>query len=309
MHWQLFGSNGQEKADYSRGVLERFTRRAKKDLGVPSTKEQIPTGNCYVKSISNPRMIRFIENAHAADYYENCWALNENGDISISSIPIPLVADKIVINHYHTKSREEYAERIARGKADQKKTGKYSETSFQSHDHNEVFDDGILHYRAERAKTFRLPDKSHAIERIFSALTANLSPTLLPNTPPQFYAGKLETFLTCRAVAAYLKTKLTDDASAKFFEEAAIKAINRTLEGNNLSVADVRLLLSELPDLLCLPYSSVKEIHLFCLNIIPRLMDIIRLNSDSNNFNRYISWKNYVELDYLQRLLQTWKPQ
>ena len=26
MHWQCFGSGGQEKADHSRGVLERFTR-------------------------------------------------------------------------------------------------------------------------------------------------------------------------------------------------------------------------------------------------------------------------------------------
>ena len=33
IHWQIYGSNGQEKADYSRGVLERFTRRAEKNFG------------------------------------------------------------------------------------------------------------------------------------------------------------------------------------------------------------------------------------------------------------------------------------
>ena len=42
INWQLFGSNGQETADFSRGVLERFTRRAPVDWVVPKLKP-LPT--------------------------------------------------------------------------------------------------------------------------------------------------------------------------------------------------------------------------------------------------------------------------
>ena len=121
----------------------------------------------------------------------------------------------------------------------------------------------------------------------------NLSPTPVPTTPPQFYAGKLETFLTCRAVAEYLKTHLTDAAPAKSFEEAALKAMLRSFAG--MSLADGRLLLRELPNLLALPYPVVKDLRDACLNIIPQMMNIMRLNN---------MWKDYVELDYLQGLLK-----
>ena len=54
----------------------------------------------------------------------------------------------------------------------------------------------------------------------------NLSPTLFPNTPPQFYAGKLEMFLTCRAVAAYLKNRCaTYEYHAFEFQMARLRRI------------------------------------------------------------------------------------
>ncbi len=165
-------------------------------------------------------------------------------------------------------------------------------------DRNDEFDDGILRYRAERAKTFQPPDKSRADERLFTALATNLSPTLVPTTPPQFYAGKMETFLTCRAVAAYLKTRLTDDAPAKFFEEASLVAILRTIASGGMSLADARLLIRELPDLLPLPYPVVNDLRGACLQIIPQMMNVMRVNW---------MWKDFTDLDYLQRLLKTWK--
>ena len=164
---------------------------------------------------------------------------------------------------------------------------------FKVGDRNDEFDDGILTYRDERAKNFKLPDKSHANERLLNALMKNLSPTLLPNTPPNFYAGKMENFLTCRAVADYLKTKLPDDALAKFFEEAALKAILKSFTG--MSFADARLFLRELPNLLNLPYSAVKDIREAARNIIPQLMNVMHLNG---------MWRDFVELDYINDLVK-----
>lgn len=283
INWRLFGSNGQEKADYSRGVLERFTARDNKI-------------NHHVKTIANPRAVNFIANPHFTVYFEGLFSVNENGG-AVPNYRNDLASDKkIIINHYHTKSLEEYRIKRTRGIATHISGPNYSDAQFESHDRNEEFDDGILKYRDERAKIYQPPDKSHANERLLTAFTANLSPTLIPTTPPNFYAGKMETFLTCRAVAAYLKTKLEDDTLAKFFEEASLKAIMRSFGG--MSLADARLFLSELPDMLSLPYPVVKDIRHVAMNIIPQIMDIMRLNT---------MWKDYVELDYLRRLLQNFR--
>ena len=128
----------------------------------------------------------------------------------------------------------------------------YNMSFFEIRDRNDEFDDGILKYRDERAKNFKLPDKSGATKRLLDALMKNLSPMILPKTPPSFYKGKLETFLTCRAVAEYLKQPT--------YEEAALKAILKSLQ-TRYSFADAGLLAGELPDLLKLPYPVVEELR------------------------------------------------
>lgn len=283
INWQCFGSNGQEKADYSRGVLERFNRCAS-------------SANKHVKIITNPRMVNFSTNPHYADYFEGAYSVNENGGVVTGPFNEPATAEKIVINHYQTKSREEYLIKRNRGRADILDNDVYLDEDFKNFDRNDEFDDGILKYRDERAKVYQPPDNSHADERLFDALAKNLSPTLLPNTPQEFYAGKMETFLTCRAVSAYLQKKLTDATPAKFFEEAALVAILKSLK--SMTFADARLLLSELPELLTLPYPVVDDLRKACIQFIPLMMNVMRLNN---------SWLNYVELDYIQRLLKIQK--
>ena len=99
INWQMFGSNGQETADYSRGVLERFTRRS--------------ADTSSIKTVCNPRSIDFLHNPHMLEYFAGRYPLDESGK------PSPGVAtaafEKIVINHYHCKSWEEYVERAKRG--------------------------------------------------------------------------------------------------------------------------------------------------------------------------------------------------
>ena len=72
INWQIFGSNGHENADYSRGVLERFTRRA------PSDWTSKGYGNAHVKIIVAPRKTDLINNPHCARYFENLYPVNEN---------------------------------------------------------------------------------------------------------------------------------------------------------------------------------------------------------------------------------------
>ena len=269
VNWQCFGSNGQETADTSRGVLERFTRRAPKDWGSSEI------GNAHVKTIANPRMIHYLNIPHFAYYFDGVFAVNENGGKVKEAFNYPVTAEKIVLNHYRVKSREEYAKKVSRGAADH---NTYDMKNFEHDDRNEEFDDGILKYRAERMKTYQPPDKSHADERLFNALTKNLSPTLVPSTPKDFYRRKMETFLTCRAVAAYLQTKLTDTAAAKDLEEAVLKAILRSIYPG-MTLADARLFLRKLPNLLNLSYPAVKDIRKAALYIIPQMMRVMRTKS------------------------------
>lgn len=142
IHWQHFGSNGQEKADYSRGVLDRFTQRAPADW----------IGNKVVKPIFKPQFALPFRNVHIISFSNAAYTIDESGKRVSGPHVNPIHADKIVINHYHCKSREEYAQRKIRGSVLFPHAGKYSDRTFDKYDRNEIFDDGILKYRAARAK-------------------------------------------------------------------------------------------------------------------------------------------------------------
>ncbi|MCR5833845.1 MAG: glycosyltransferase family 92 protein [Selenomonadaceae bacterium] len=285
--WHIYGSNGQEKADYSRGVLERFTRRA--DDTRP---------NYLVKLITNPRTIRYIDSAHSLHYFEGITTVNvhkkREWTYKVGQIN-PIIGDTLVINHYYTKSREEYA--LKRKRGDVIDVNRYDSIQFQNYDRNEVFDDSILKYRDGRIKTYQQSNNYRIPERVFNALLKNLSPTFLPTTPKDFYKGKAETFLTCRAVCSYLQKKLPDPAPVKFLEEAALKAILKSIPG--MTLADAELLINELPNILSLPYPVVNDIRNLSLQIISQLMNVFHLDR---------RWRSYSELDYTRQLLKAWQP-
>ena len=139
INWQMFGSNGQEKADLSRGVLERFTSRSAE-------------GNLYVKNVANPRYIDHFDCPHNLGYFMGSYSVNENSEQLASLSRTPYFLDKkITINHYHVKSKEEYLEKIKKGNvAYAKNLNTYNLKRFFENDKNEVFDDGILKYRDMR---------------------------------------------------------------------------------------------------------------------------------------------------------------
>lgn len=250
IHWQLFGSNNLEKADYSKGVLERFTRRAPKDWGTPTTVGKTPWGNAFIKTIFNPRMVKYIGSAHSAIYFENCCCVDENFNRVINEPMLPIVADRIVVNHYYTKSFEEYKEKVARGKADLFEKRTLNE--FKSRDRNEEFDDGILKYRDARADSFTLEGN----EDRFNRVTAALIETLSQYTNGRLY--NLETTLTCRALSTYLREHFPNDADYwRICEQVSIEAILKSLR--DASFTGAQLLIRDLPNLLAMPYPEVKN--------------------------------------------------
>lgn len=287
INWQLFGSNGQETADYSRGVLERFTRRAPVDWVVPIPNRDIPGGNAQVKTVTDPRRIYFFGSSHFPIYFEGNYSINEVGGIVPSYCNEPVTADEIVINHYNVKSREEHFKKIMRGRADKGGIAKeladkgencIDSSWFDMYNRNEVFDDGILKYRAARADKFSLESSGEKFRRVKDTLTKILS---------RYADGEtfdLETALTCRAASNYMREKL--------YEEASLAAILKSLDG--LKLSDVRLLLSELPNLLALQYPVVKELRGASIQIISQTMDFMR---------EHEFWKDFSDLEHMRRLL------
>ena len=98
-----------------------------------------------VKTISNPRKLKFFPTPHAPVYFDGTNAVNENGKIVNGCLNSPVTAEKIVINHYHVKSYEEYRKKVSRGNADHF-DNRYKLEQSKERDRNEIFNDGILNY-------------------------------------------------------------------------------------------------------------------------------------------------------------------
>jgi hypothetical protein len=99
VNWIYFGSNGR-LARPEGGVLENYTRRS----AVP---------NRHVKSIVNPRRVIKYGNSHHWFYSRAALAVNTKAARVFGSFSEPAVADVLRINHYYSKSREEFMAKAA----------------------------------------------------------------------------------------------------------------------------------------------------------------------------------------------------
>ena len=294
VNWQIFGSNFQEKADYTKGVLERFTRRAEKNFYIDN--ESMSTlGNVHIKTIVNPRRVHLIDNPHWAEYFQGFNAVNENGE-GIETLNNPVTVEKIVVHHYAIKSYEENEKRRNVSPQGTEGTDKFL---------NKEFDDSILDYRNARLRDGK--DKINPVDykKITEILKQNLAPTLNPNVSKEFLTGKFETFLTCRAVCSHLKNFLTDKDAGRILEETALNAICKTCH-TNLSITDVSLLIAELPKILVLDYPVVDDIR---QNAMVLISEMKNLWSDQQKKwgqpDRNKIWTNWAELDYILEMLKT----
>ena len=282
INWYIYGSNNLETADYSKGVLERFTRR----------NAEI---NRAVKSVANPRVINFMTTPHYFFYFtgfEHINRLNFPKEYKIS--------DKIVINHYHLKSLEEYVKKVSRSDSCYNQADWYKMKDFSHDINNEVFDDSILKYREYRQSLGQdLPKVDN--ERLVKVLMQNLSPLLDDDLSDEFFLGKMETFLTCRALATYLKGNVIGSERGELIEQLILKAIHSTLL-TKVFIGDAEMLLSELPNILPLNYPVVEEIRQGCIEMIPQIQSMIRTNIDDTE--KMMMWRDFFDFDKILRLLK-----
>ncbi len=291
INWQVFGSNGQEKADYSKGVLERFTRRAPRDWKPDlDSREEVSNGNTHVKSIVNPRKVSCCVNPHYATYYQGYHAVNENGGIVKFFKNDPVTSDKIVVNHYYLKSFEERCIKKKRGRA--AINVKYKDENFDIFDRNEEFDDSILKYRNEREKVFVVENDTHRFKRVEKNLFDTLTQYSPANVPKEFFYKRFDIFLTCRALGELLKTKIGKHTS----EEFALVWINQILQQTEVMyLADYQLMVEVLPDILARPYPICGKI----LKQVREQVIYILCTVSKRRFNP----QAYTKFKYIERLL------
>ena len=278
-NWQVFGSSNLETADLEKGVLERFTWRAPHNWFEVPTEATSGTGNIHVKTIANPRFIRSIVNPHFAFYFDGKLAINSAG-VHVPYWGCEPVTDKIVINNYFTKSKEEFL----------KKSN--DAALFDKNNRNDEFDDDILSYQELRVEKYVQPPTFER-EKYFKLLEEYILPAVRLDESDKFYQGKLETFLTCRALAGFLRENSPKDNRGKFLEEASLRVINR-IYFTELTFAEIMMMINSLPQILTLPYPIVAEIHSNCVNFIRQIMD---------NLHNSLRWEEFVDLgNYLELL-------
>ena len=140
-----------------------------------------------------------------------------------------------------------------------------------------------------------IPSKQINYPRLFNALAQNVVPILSNSTPKEFYSGKVEHFLTCLNLTAYLKGNSLDDRSAETLEELSLIALYKSIS-INMHPAEFELMLREMPKILLMPYPVVEKI---CAALIEMIQQIL------NQLMTTTSWQKIWELKHEMEMLKS----
>lgn len=134
VNWCVFGSSGHLTKPEG-GVLENYTMRAEDDFPI----------NLHIKTICDPAKTMCFNTVHYPTYRRGFYNFDEEGNIVPGAFTEKVHIKRIRINHYFTKSREEFMAKRARGMADNLDIR--SVDDFARHDQNIVVDREILSHR------------------------------------------------------------------------------------------------------------------------------------------------------------------
>lgn len=149
VNWRIYGTSFH-KTKPEGLVIENYVYRAADDH----------EENANIKTICNPRIAKeFLHNPHCVSYESRHYCVSENGSYIPNAFFYDGMCKKIRINHYYSKSEEELAARMKKGKADQKKV--FSENEIQDRIQvardafNEVYDPVMERYIEEVKERLR----------------------------------------------------------------------------------------------------------------------------------------------------------
>lgn len=136
VNWVIFGSS-HFKCRPEGLVTDSYVYRSKSNF----------EKNCLVKTICNPRKVFDFTLSHAANYLPGYYAVNEQFQKTPWARTDTTNIDNIRLNHYYSKSKEEFLQKRARGSGEVLALRNISE--FDEHDKNDVFDNSLRKYNLE----------------------------------------------------------------------------------------------------------------------------------------------------------------
>ena len=248
INWRMFGSNGKQTYEPI-DVIERFTRREK----------DTPNQEHLVKTIVNPRRILYMPDPHNAQY----MIYNEGCDeafrfIRKASSPYN-TCEKIQLNHYYTKSVEEYLEKYSRGRADCP-MGR-EENAAINPDFNEVEDLGLRDFwrqiKSQPISTFKT--------QISIQLLKNIKTMIESNSPDH----QVERLLTC--FFSITKCDLISKDEKISLRNYTLERLTESISAR-VSIVDLTILLVNIPQILNSRLPATREFLNEFKKYLPRLI-------------------------------------
>lgn len=142
INWMIFGSSHYKNAPQGL-VTSNYVYRSK----------DMFEKNKLVKTVCDPRKVAGILNPHFVIYVPGYYAIDMAGNkVDGAETKKPYVSE-LRINHYFTKSKQEFLQKRARGMADQNKIRNLSD--FKEHDRNDVYDNGMLKFKKKLEKNIK----------------------------------------------------------------------------------------------------------------------------------------------------------
>ena len=165
---------------------------------------------------------------------------------------------------------------------------------FYTHDRNDEFDDGILKYRAARAEVFSLGSDEDKIRRVEKALIETLTQNSPLDAPTDFFVGKLETFLTCRALAEQFGIKIGNKSA----EEYALVWIYQTLvKADSMTQAEIQQFVRDLPEILSCPFPMSRRIKTLTQDLlIPNFCELFKSIFDTEEYCKMLQLQKFLRL-------------
>lgn len=134
INWAIFGSAG--KTERTMGTITgTYTQRAEMDYW----------GNKHIKSLVNPRFVTYYISPHYPSFRLGAYNISVIGERLIGWATSIVSFNNIRINHYYTKSYEDFCVKKSRGLGD--RLGRYDDEQFYKYDRNEVDDNSMQVYQ------------------------------------------------------------------------------------------------------------------------------------------------------------------
>lgn len=129
VNWATYGTSGLKKRPKGL-IIENYVMRAENDSPI----------NAHVKTICNPRFVANYISPHYPFYKRGAYSICEAVAVrQWGWYANNRIYKNLRINHYYTKSEEDYIYKISRGLGD--RIGKYDEAQPNKYDKNNIYDD------------------------------------------------------------------------------------------------------------------------------------------------------------------------